>query len=385
MYVDNARLQRELQEADKRKNEFLAMLAHELRNPLAAIRGAVHVLCLTDLGKDKIAWARAIIDRQVGQLVRLVDDLLDVARITQGRIRLQLEPVDICAVVDMAKELTVPLVSARRHNLSVSCPKGLLCVRGDAARLAQVLANLLNNAAKYTDVGGQIDLLVERDQDQVVVRVRDNGVGIPAELVDSIFDLFTQANRSLDRSQGGLGIGLTLVRHIVEMHGGSVGVTSAGANQGSEFSIRLPLLQQPGQVAKVVVAPAIKTATTGLRVLVVDDNLDVADSLAIMLRQRGHQVSLAHDGPAALEAAKTFLPQAVLLDIGLPGIDGYEVARRMRAMPELKGVFLVAITGYGQPEARQTANQAGFNVHLVKPVDPRTLHQLMAEIPTVAS
>jgi len=309
--------------------------------------------------------------------------LLDVSRITRGKITLQKQPVALAAVVATAVEMSQPLFASRELVLEIAVAPSLR-VDGDRVRLAQVFANLLNNAAKYTDAGGQIDLTAEREAEQVVVRVRDNGMGIPAELVDTIFDLFTQANRSLDRSQGGLGIGLTLVRHIVEMHGGSVSVSSAGQNKGSLFSVRLPFAPKM-PTAKIPILVVPPPSNVGLRVLVVDDNQDVADSLAITLRQRGHEVCLASDGPAALEAAKTFLPQVVLLDIGLPGLDGYEVARRMRAMPEVKGAFLVAITGYGQPEARLTANEAGFDVHLVKPVDPRTLNQLMAEIPAALS
>jgi signal transduction histidine kinase/ActR/RegA family two-component response regulator len=380
VFMDNARLYRDIQESDARKNEFLAMLAHELRNPLAAIRGAVHVLCLGEPGKDKVAWARAIIDRQVNQLVRLVDDLLDVARITQGKIRLQMELVELATIVEMAKELSLPLIEARQHTLTLHQPDEPLWVRGDAARLAQVLSNLLNNAAKYTDKGGSIVLSVERADDLAIIRVRDNGIGIPAEMVDAIFDLFTQANRSLDRAQGGLGIGLTLVRHIVEMHDGSVAVASAGYGQGSEFTIRLPLHTEP-VVLPPEEEPPPPPEKRQRRVLVVDDNLDVADSLASMLRQHGHEVTLAHDGPAALAMAPGLRPQVVLLDIGLPGLDGYEVARRLRAMPELSDTLLIALTGYGQPEAKRTADEAGFHVHLVKPVNPATLETIMSGKP----
>jgi len=381
IFLDNARLYRDIQESDARKNEFLAMLAHELRNPLAAIQGANYVLRISEQTPDKIAWAQAIIDRQVSQLVRLVDDLLDVARITQGKIRLQLEPVELSTVVELAKELSGPLISARHHRLAVTLPPTPLWVRGDVTRLAQVLANLLSNAAKYTDEGGQIQLSIDDSEPPwVLLRVRDNGIGISPEMVQSIFELFTQATRSLDRAQGGLGIGLTLVRHLVGMHGGSVSVRSAGPGQGSEFVVRLPRLGSP-PAALHRSDPSATLPATPRRVLVVDDNQDVADSLTIILRQQGHEVRAAHDGLAALKLAQGYKPQVVLLDIGLPGLDGYEVARRLRALPELQGALLIALTGYGQPEARRTALSAGFDVHLVKPVDPQTLTDLMGRAP----
>jgi signal transduction histidine kinase/DNA-binding response OmpR family regulator len=381
IFLDNARLYRDIQESDARKNEFLAMLAHELRNPLAAIQGANYVLRVSEQTPDKIAWAQAIIDRQVSQLVRLVDDLLDVARITQGKIRLQLEPVELSTVVELAKELSGPLISARHHRLAVTLPPTPLWVRGDVTRLAQVLANLLSNAAKYTDEGGQIQLSIDDSEPPwVLLRVRDNGIGISPEMVQSIFELFTQATRSLDRAQGGLGIGLTLVRHLVGMHGGSVSVRSAGPGQGSEFVVRLPRLGSPPAALHRSDSSATLPATPR-RVLVVDDNQDVADSLTIILRQQGHEVRAAHDGLAALKLAQGYKPQVVLLDIGLPGLDGYEVARRLRALPELQGALLIALTGYGQPEARRTALSAGFDVHLVKPVDPQTLTDLMGRAP----
>ena len=382
VFLDNARLYRDIQESDARKNEFLAMLAHELRNPLAAIQGAGYVLRISEQTPDKLAWAQGIIDRQVNQLVRLVDDLLDVARITQGKIRLQLAPVEVTAIVDLAKELSGPLIKARHHTLSVSMPSIPLWVRGDAARLSQVLANLLTNAAKYTDAGGQIHLSVELASGWVLLRVRDNGIGIPPEMVQSIFELFTQANRSLDRSQGGLGIGLTLVRHLVEMHGGNVSVRSAGANQGSEFVVRLPQLSTIPETARLSAPPQKPAESSRRRVLLVDDNLDIAEGLAIILRQQGHEVRLAHDGLSALEAAKSYGPEVVLLDIGLPGLNGYEVARQLRAEPTLSQALLIALTGYGQPEARRSAMEAGFNIHLVKPVDPQTLTELLRHTAT---
>ena len=287
-----------------------------------------------------------------------------------------MESVDLNSVVDLAVELSSPLIKARRHQLFVSCKKEPMWLRGDSTRLAQVLANLLNNAAKYTDPGGQIWLSVERELDHATVRVRDNGIGIPPHMLGSIFNLFTQVDRSLDRSQGGLGIGLTLVRHLVEMHGGKVSVSSPGPGLGSEFLVQLPLLIEQTTTA---VQPGGLRPSVGLgrRVLVVDDNRDIAESLSLLLTHSGHEVRIVHDGPSALSAAQEFLPQVILLDIGLPEIDGYEVARRIRKMPALAGVKLVAVTGYGQPEERRRAMEAGFDVHLVKPVDLLTLKDLL--------
>lgn len=375
-FLDNACLSRNIQESDTRKTEFLSMLAHELRNPLAAIRGAVQVLCLSDLAADKVPWARAIIDRQVSQLVRLVDDLLDVARITQGKVKLQMEPIELAAVVSLAAENSVPLIEARRHRLSVSFKGGPLRVVGDINRLSQVITTLLHNAAKHTDTGGQIWLSLEQERGWVLLRVRDNGIGLPKHMLDTIFELFTQPHFSLDRAQGGIGIGLTLVRHLVEMHGGSVAVTSKGQNQGCEFVVRLPLLKEDSPVETV---PGAGQATRGMRrrVLIVDDNLEIVESLVIMLESSGHEVCMAHDGSAALEAAQAFGPQVVILDIGLPGLDGYEVARHLRRLPGLSDTLLIALTGYGQTDARRRAYDAGFDLHLVKPVDLKTLNDLM--------
>ena len=379
VFLDNARLHRDIREADQRKNEFLSMLAHELRNPLAPIRNAVQIMGLQGSPPSTVQWAMEIIDRNVDQLVRLVDDLLDVSRITRGKIRLKPEPLDMAAVVAQAVELSQPLIESRRHKFTVSLPEEPVWVNGDGTRLAQVLANLLNNAAKYTDEGGRIWLNLVCENGDAVVRVRDTGVGIPPNMLASIFDLFTQVDRSLDRSQGGLGIGLTLARRLVEMHGGRVAVSSAGANQGSEFVVRLPVLARP---------PGPESAKNGdydpaagaapRRVLIVDDNVDGAQSLGLMLQLAGHEVCIVHDGPTALKTAPDFRPDVVLLDIGLPEMDGYEVARRLRELPELVDVLLVALTGYGQEEDRQRGREAGLHHHLVKPVDPSVLTRLLA-------
>ncbi len=378
VFLDNARLYGNIQEADRRKNEFLSMLAHELRNPLAPIRNAVQIMGQQGLrDQADLQWALDMINRNVHQMVRLVDDLLDVSRITRGKIRLQREPIVMAAVVAQAVEISQPLITARRHQLTVSVAEEPVWVHGDGIRLAQVLANLLNNAAKYTDEGGQIWLTLVREGEEAVVRVRDTGVGIPPDMLASIFDLFTQVDRSLDRSQGGLGIGLTLVHRLIEMHGGRVAAVSAGPNQGSEFVVRLPVLsRQPAARASTNGAP--ESAAAARRILIVDDNVDGAESLCLMLQLAGHEVRTVHDGTAALEVAPAFRPDAVLLDIGLPGMNGYEVARRLREQPELAGTLLVALTGYGQEEDRQRCRDAGFQHHLVKPVDPPVLMRLLA-------
>jgi two-component system CheB/CheR fusion protein len=370
--------ERALAEADRRKDEFLAMLAHELRNPLAPIRNAVHVLRRSDGPEDRIEWARDVIERQVEHLARLIDDLLDVSRITQGRITLRKEKVELMTIVARAIETSRPLVEARKHELSVSLPQAPVQLECDPTRLVQVLSNLLDNAAKYTEEGGQIWLIAENAWEEVVIRVKDTGVGIPAELLPCVFDLFKQADRSLARSQGGLGIGLTLVRRLVELHGGRVEAASAGPGRGSEFAIRIP-----------AGAPAAASRTdenlqrdelhpaAGRRILVVDDNFDSAESLAMVLTIYGHETAMAHDGASALELAASFKPHVVVLDIGLPDLDGYHVARRLRERPETRTSKLVALTGYGQDEDRQRAAEAGFDHHLVKPVDPDRLRQLL--------
>jgi signal transduction histidine kinase/ActR/RegA family two-component response regulator len=376
VYLDNARLYRDAQEADRRKNEFLSMLAHELRNPLAPIRNAVQILRLRGPREPEQQSIQDMIDRQVQQLVRLVDDLLDISRITRGKIRLQTEPTELTAVVQRAVETSRPLIDARRHDLTVSLPDQPVRVQGDPVRLAQVLGNLLNNAAKYTEDGGKIWLTVERANGEAVCRVRDTGLGIPSDMLASVFDPFTQVDRSLDRSQGGLGIGLTLVKQLVELHAGRVQVHSAGLDQGSEFVVRLPALA--GEVShgpSTNGTPARPPADVPrCRVLVVDDNVDGAESLAVLLRIGGHDVRVCHDGAAGLMVADEFWPELVFLDIGLPGLDGYEVARRLRARPER--IVLIALTGYGQEEDVRRSRQAGFDRHLVKPADPASLAAL---------
>jgi signal transduction histidine kinase/DNA-binding response OmpR family regulator len=368
--IDNARLYRDIQENDRRKNEFLAMLAHELRNPLAPIRNAVEVLRRLDLKDENLQWASDVIWRQVEQMVRLVDDLLDISRINGGKIQLRRQPVDLAQAVTRAVETSRPLIDARRHKLSVVLPTRPVHVDADLVRLAQAISNLLNNAAKYTGEGGKIDLKVVRVGGEAVLRVRDNGVGIAAEMLPRVFDLFTQADRSLDRSQGGLGIGLTLVRRLIQMHGGSVSALSEGANRGSEFVVRLPVLAGARTQSLAGCAdPAERLDHQPRRILIVDDHPDVTGSLARLLRLSGHEVRTAPSGPAALEELPVYRPEIVLLDIGLPEMDGHEVAQLIRKQPGMESIVLIALTGYGQDEDRRRSREAGFDHHFVKPVD----------------
>jgi len=381
--LDNALLFRKIQDEDQRKNEFLAMLAHELRNPLAPISNAVHILRVSDGDAGKLAWARELIARQLKQLVRLVDDLLDVSRITRGKIELKIESVDVEQVIQEAIETSRPGIDAQRHTLSLQLPNVPLQVRGDYARVAQILSNVLNNAAKYTPRGGRVSLSATNEDGEAVFRIRDSGVGIPQEFLSSIFDPFTQVDRSLARSHGGLGIGLTLVRRLVEMQNGSVTVRSEGRNRGSEFTVRLPLAAA-GEAARKAAAdsaaeqPALSPA--GLRVLVVDDNRDVADSTASVMRMNGCDVHVAYDGKAALESVQRLRPDAVLLDIGLPTIDGYLVAEHIRAQPENGRTMIVAVSGYGQEQDRERSKSVGFDYHVVKPIDPTVLAGLVGSL-----
>ncbi len=369
--LDNAQLYWNLREADRQRNEFLSMLAHELRNPLAPIRNSVEILRSEGLNAADLARSRDMIGRQVDQLIRLVDDLLDASRITQGKIRLKLQPVDVAVVVEHALEASRPEIEARRHRFHVDVPSAPLHVMGDATRLAQVLTNLINNAAKYTPTEGEIWFRVRAaDDGSIVMSVRDSGIGIPQEMLNRVFDLFIQVDRTLDRSVGGLGIGLTVVRRLVEMHNGRVEVRSAGIGKGSEFTILLPKCEpvaaNPAPVPEQ--ANGTKTESASCRLLIVDDNRDSADSLGLLLTLSGYSPQIAYDGHAAVALAKTLRPDVVLLDIGLPGLNGYEVARRLRADVDTKAACLIAITGYGQDENGRLAQQAGFDRHFVKPV-----------------
>ena len=377
--LDNARLYREIQEGDRRKDEFLAMLGHELRNPLAAIANALEYAYVAAGDPSAFQRSREILARQVQMMARLVDDLLDVSRITRGKIELRKEVVDLQSAVSRATTTVEPLVTARQHELTVSMPDRAIHVLADPARLEQILANLLNNAAKYTDPGGRIRLDVECNQETVAVHVRDTGVGIAPHLLPRVFELFLQGDRSLDRAQGGLGIGLTLVRSLVELHGGQVEVFSEGLGHGSDFVVRLPLVTRADGPTDGR-APAHDGASVGesRKVLLIDDNADLTATMSALLRLGGHDVVVCGDGPSGIDAALEFQPEVVLIDIGLPGMNGYEVAGRLRSMPQFDHTLLVAVTGYGQADDRRRAHEAGFDHHLVKPVFFDVLQQLLA-------
>jgi len=380
---------RKLVEADARKNEFLAMLGHELRNPLAPIRYAVKIMKQRGLDDNELCWARDVVDHQVRQMAALVDELLDISRVTSGKVRLQKELIDVATIVAFAVETSRPMIEILNHRLSIVLPPGPVNVEADSLRMAQVISNLLNNAAKYSKARGQIRLAVTVEGSEAVFRVRDKGIGIPPEMLAQIFDLFTQVDQSLDHSQGGLGLGLTLVRNLVEMHGGSVSAHSDGLGRGSEFVVRLPVVLE--SKPKEVRAPQDSGALPALarasnvrsrRVLVVDDNVSSAQSLAMILKLDGHDVQIAHDGTVALDAVRRFRPEAVLMDIGLPGMDGYEVALRLQQQPELREniLLLAAVTGYAEDEAQQRSREVGFDHHLVKPVDPEVVLALIASL-----
>jgi PAS domain S-box-containing protein len=371
---------RELAAESLRKDEFLAMLAHELRNPLTPIRNAAEILRLTGDQGSAARQAVEMVERQVQHVTRLVDDLLNVSRVSQGKIQLRKEKVDLATVVARALEQVRTLVDDRNHELTVTLPTRPVHLEGDVTRLVQILANLLSNAAKYTDYGGRIGLTAVRENDELVIRIRDSGIGIKAEMLPHIFELFVQSEQGLDRAQGGLGIGLTLARTLVEMHGGRITASSEGPGRGSEFVVRLKALPEERakefagweQTATQTIAPAARR-----RILIVDDNVDSAASLAILLQLQRHHVEVAHDGREALEAVRVHQPDIVILDIGLPGMDGYEVARQLRQMHNQNDLMLVAMTGYGQAEDRRRSQEAGFNAHLVKPADLDALQKLL--------
>lgn len=373
-----------LKDVNHQKDEFLAMLAHELRNPLAPIRNAAQVLRAHSSGVPELEWARTVIERQTRHLVRLVDDLLDVSRMVRGKIVLKKASVEIAELIQHAIDTSQPLIRTRRHQLHVSIPPGQLTLDGDLTRLAQVLANLLNNAAKYTDEGGEIWLDAWLEGSEIVLRVRDSGPGISRKLLPHVFDLFTQAERTLDRSQGGLGIGLTLVKLLVEMHGGSVEARNAVSGTGAEFIVRLPAnMSIPTlQSAETAHAAPDSSPSAGrpLKVLVVDDNVDAADSIALLLSIDGFNAQSVHGAVAALDTIDSFEPDVVLLDIGLPVMDGYEVARRLRSHIPIAKMRIVALSGYGQQADRERAAEAGFDDYLVKPVEPTVLSQFLRSL-----
>jgi PAS domain S-box-containing protein len=385
--IENTQLYEALRDADRRKDEFLATLAHELRNPLAPIRNALQILKLPRVDAVTVARSRDMMERQVEHLVRLVDDLLDVSRVMRGKIDLRRERVELAAVVARAVEMVQPLMDAQGHQLSVRLPSESLPIDADPVRLAQVVGNLLTNAAKYTEPGGRTWLTAVRDGDEVELRVRDTGIGIAPQMLSGIFELFVQVDQASTKAQGGLGIGLTLVKNLVEMHDGTVEARSKGLGMGSEFIVRLPTTAlaadadhdgDPGRQQ----APALPAAS-GYRLLVVDDNQDGADSLATLLELQGHEVRVALSGAAALEITKAYTPDLVFLDIGMPGMDGYEVARRLRQQPGLDKVVLAALTGWGQKEDRRRTSEAGFNHHIVKPAEPKAVESVLADLKRV--
>jgi PAS domain S-box-containing protein len=376
--MENATLLATLREDDRRKDEFLAMLAHELRNPLAPIRNAAQILRAKGAATPEVAWAADVIDRQVKQMSRLVDDLLDVSRITRGRIELRKERVELAAVLRSAVEATRPVIEKWQHELTMAIPPEPIRLEADPTRLAQVFSNVLTNAAKYTDHGGHIRVAVEPEGEEVVVRVRDDGIGIPKEALPRVFDLFTQLPGAMGRSEGGLGIGLTLVRRLVELHGGVVEARSEGPGKGSEFVIRLPL--PPEVAARAAASGDAPAVARPRRILVVDDNRDAADTLGMLLRMIGNDVEIAHDGLEALRLAAECRPDVVLLDLGLPKISGYDAARGIRQQQGGAGVLLVALTGWGQEEDRRRSREAGFDHHLTKPVEFEALQRLLADL-----
>ncbi len=385
MALDNADLFRKVQDGDRRKDEFLATLGHELRNPLAAISNALQCMELSPVSPEVVDEARAILKRQTGHVVRLVEDLLDVSRITRGKVRLRKEVVDMATIAKRAADNVRSLVSERRQKLSIAMPREPIHVSGDPTRLEQVVGNLLNNAAKYTPPEGQIDLVVQQDADQIVIHVRDTGAGIADELLPKIFDLFAQGDRTLDHSQGGLGIGLTLVRSLVVLHGGTVEAASAGAGRGSEFTIRLPAAAAESQVrpeAEVAASNGAASKTTRRRVLLVDDNVDLATTTAALLGTLGHTVRYCHSGADALQLVDEVHPEVVFVDIGLPCMSGHDVARALRQKPGGENLVLVAMTGFGQAEDRRRSREAGFDIHLVKPVALDTLAEILKSPPS---
>jgi signal transduction histidine kinase len=382
--AERTRAEQALKEADRHKDEFLAMLAHELRNPLAPILNAVQLMRMKPMADPQLSWSRDVIERQLSHLTRLVDDLLDVARITRGRINLSREPTELAVLIARAVETVQPLMQARGHEFASEIPAGTLTINADPLRLTQAFGNVLSNATKYTERGGRISLTVCQQGTDVEIRVRDTGIGIPAELLPRIFDLFTQVRS--DHSQSGLGIGLALVRRLLQMHGGTITAHSEGPGQGTEFLIRLPLLLETAHSAN---GEKSTTATDDAppvrrRILVADDNADALETLATVLELGGHEVFSAANGSLALESAERHLPEVALLDIGMPLLDGYEVARRIRAQAWGKRITLVALTGWGQDTDRRRSQEAGFDSHLVKPLDLDKLTQLLAGLPSGA-
>jgi signal transduction histidine kinase/CheY-like chemotaxis protein len=376
-------LNRQLREQDRRKDEFLATLSHELRNPLAPIRTAAKIIASPQLAPDQLQRAQMIIERQVTHMALLLDDLLDIARITQGKLRLKKERVALSNVMDAAIEAARPRLDGKNHHLSVSLPAEAISLDADPLRLAQILSNLLINAAKYSNAGSHIEVQATRQADTLSVSVTDNGIGLAQESIGGIFEMFSQVEEVEGRSEGGLGIGLALVRGLAELHGGTVEARSAGLGQGSEFTLRLPVYAH--QFSSPQMADLAPLSPERRRVLIADDNRDAAESLSLLLELSGHEVRVAHLGQTALSLAQTFRPDVALLDIGMPDLSGYEVARALRQEPWATDLQLIALTGWGQDDDRRSAMEAGFDHHMTKPVDPDQLGRLIAAASTPSS
>ena len=378
--MENARLYSAVQEADRRKNEFLAMLAHELRNPLAPIRNAVHIMQSADVPAATLTWARDVISRQADHMSRLIDDLLDVSRIVQGKVAVKPEKLVLATVIERSAESSMPKLDARKQRLVKELPAEPVELEGDSVRLAQVLSNLINNASKFSPAGSRIQLRATFEQGQVEIRIKDEGAGIDPAFLPRIFDLFAQGDQSLDRAQGGLGIGLTLVKHMVQLHGGTVQAHSEGMGRGTEVRVTLPgRIAAPQPVARTEPRKAAVPASAPSRILVVDDLMASAETLMTLLEMEGFEVKVANEGHSALKIAQDFRPDVVLLDIGLPGMNGFEVAHQLRSQPASRDALLIALTGYGEAESRTRSAQAGFDFHMVKPADMNLLLSMIAD------
>jgi signal transduction histidine kinase/ActR/RegA family two-component response regulator len=372
-----------LRQVDRRKDEFLATLAHELRNPLAPLRNGIALLERLPPGDGRVASLRGMMDRQLTQLVKLIDELLDVSRIATGKIALEHQRLDMRGIVQLALESCQPAIEAAGHRVDTELPGEPVCVEGDAARLAQVVSNLVGNSIKYTPRGGEISVRLRREDGEVVLTVRDNGLGIPPGMLDQVFELFAQVNQTLDRAQGGLGIGLSLVRRLVQLHGGSIVAHSEGSGRGSLFEVRLPAASAAQEDAAVPASPVGESALDQrtLHLLVIDDNVDAADSLGMLLRAMGHETRVVYNAPDGLHAIAEARPDVVFCDIGMPGMDGYAFAAAFRAQPQLRDVTLVALTGWGAETDKTRTRGAGFDLHLTKPADPRQVQAVLQGLP----
>jgi CheY-like chemotaxis protein len=371
----------QLQEADRRKDEFLATVAHELRNPLAAIRNALQIMRLANHNREALEQIYPVMERQVQQMVRLIDDLMDVSRVARNKLQLRKQRVELAQVVRHAVECCRPLIESAGHELTVALPAEPIPVEADEARLAQVFANLLDNAAKYTERGGRISLTVQRDSGDAVVRLKDTGIGIDADQLAHIFEIFAQVDASLERSRGGLGIGLTLVKRLTEMHGGTVEAFSEGQDKGSEFVVRLPIVAEPpAQQQPAATECERQPIANPCKVLIVDDSEDTSTSMRTLLHMMGHDTRTAHDGLEAVAVAESYRPDVMLLDISLPKLSGHEVAQRIRRQPWGQAMKLVALTGWAQEEDKRRSREAGFDLHLIKPVEPAELEELLRKL-----